>query len=135
MPFDTVQRPDHDLVITIPFGANTDEDLLAYYTKRLEEGTLGGGRHEVVDGRWIDSFDVTPSGQAELVSLLTDQEDLLQGMRWAFIADSMVAFGMFRMFEGQKADLPIETSVFRTTGAAAEWLKVPRDALHIDPPV
>ena len=134
MPFELIEEPEHDLMITAPYGQIADGELLAYYTGRIEDGTLGSGRDELVDGRWIHHFDVSAEGQAALVELLEDHRDRLDGMRWGFIADSMVSFGMFRMFEGQKRDLPFETSVFRTPHAAAEWLGVPVDAVLTDPP-
>jgi hypothetical protein len=134
MPFEAIDRPEHALVITVPRGRITNEELQAYYRARLE-GEPPPRERELVDGRWMDAFDVDAAGQEELVALLAENRDRLAITRWGFIADSMVAFGMFRMFEAQKQDLPFETSVFRTPGAAAEWLTVPVDTLLIDPPV
>ncbi len=135
MPFEAVHRPDHGLVITVPYGRIENEELPAYYAQRFEDGTLEPGLKELVDGRWIQEFAVDADGQNELVELLQDHRDELDGVRWAFIADSMLSFGMFRMFEAQKVDLPFTTGVFRTPGKAAEWLTVPVSELMIDPPV
>ena len=135
MPFDIVQEPEHDLVITVPYDVIKDDELLEYYGQRLTNGTLGPGMKEFVDGRWIGQFDVSAEGQAKLVELLASEREALEGMQWGFLADSMVSFGMFRMFESQKKDLPFTTSVFRTPGRAAEWLGVPHDVLMIEAPV
>ncbi len=135
MPFEAVDRPQYDLVITVPHGRITNEELHSYYSARLEGEGPAPPERELVDGRWIHAFDVDSTRQSDLVDLLVDHRDRLAVTRWGFIADSMVAFGMFRMFEAQKKDLPFETAVFRTPGAAAEWLKVPVSALMIDPPV
>ena len=134
MPFEAIPRPEHDLVITAPYGRVTNAGLSEYYTERLANETLRPELKELVDGRWIQQFDVDAAGQEALVDLLDEHQGRLEGVRWGFIADSMVSFGMFRMFEAQKAELPFETSVFRTPGAAAEWLKVPVSELIIDPP-
>lgn len=119
----------HDLVITRPVGSITNEQLLTYYRGRLEDGTLGPGVRELVDGRGIEAFGVDPAGQRELASLLAEHRDRLEGVRWGFVARRPLAFGMFRMFEAQKGELPFDTAVFESLDAALDWLDVPRDAV------
>ena len=129
MPFESTERQEHDLVITRPYGRITNDELPAYYRERLEAGTLRPDMRELVDGRSIDVFEVDARGQVDLVRLLKEHRDRLEGIRWAFIAPTELAFGMFRMFEAQKSDLPFETAVFRSADEAAEWLGVPEEAL------
>lgn len=129
MPFKSTEKPQHDLVITRPHGRITNDELPAYYEERLQAGTLHPGMRELVDGRSIEVFEVDARGQGALVKLLKEHRDRLEGIRWAFIAPNQLAFGMFRMFEAQKSDLPFETAVFRSADDAAEWLGVPPEAL------
>lgn len=129
MPFKAIMHAEHDLVITVPHGEITNAELPAYYRERLAEGTLRAGLRELVDGRWIDRFDVSAAGQRELVDLLRDHPEQVEGVRWAFIADSPLAYGMFRMFEAQKSDLPFTTSVFGSPTEAAAWLEVPAEVM------
>jgi hypothetical protein len=130
MGFSAIIHEQHDLVITLPQGRITNDELPAYYQGRLEAGTLRPGLRELVDGRAIDDFEVDATGQRALVDLLSLHRDRLEGVRWAFIAETPLAYGMFRMFEAQKADLPFETAVFGTAGAAADWLGIPVEALE-----
>jgi len=131
MAFSATIREEHGLVITRPHGRITNAELPAYYRGRLQAGTLYPGLRELVDGRDIEEFDVDAAGQRALVDLLAEHRERLEGVRWAFIASHPVAYGMFRMFEAQKSDLPFETAVFGDEGDAAEWLGVPLEALAI----
>lgn len=128
MTFNIDIKPEHDLAVTCPVGKITNEQLLSYYRRRLEDGTLHPGVRELVDGRQIEAFDVDPEGQRRLVELLEEHSDRLEGVRWAFVARRPLGFGMFRMFEAQKGDLPFETGVFQSMASALEWLDVPREA-------
>ena len=134
MPFKSIIRAEHDLVITVPYGEITNDELPAYYRDRLAEDTLCPGVRELVDGRWIDAFHVDAYGQRALVRLLTDHRARVEGVRWAFIAGSPLEYGMFRMFEAQKSDLPFTTSVFDTPAEAAAWLEVPVEAVEHERP-
>lgn len=130
MGFSAIIRGEHDLVITLLEGLITNEQLPAYYRGRLDDGTLYPGVRELVDGRRIDEFGVDAMGQRALVELLSSHRERLEGIRWAFIASHPVAYGMFRMFEAQKSDLPFETAVFEDHAAAAAWLGVPEEAVQ-----
>ena len=129
MPFEAEIFEEQNLVVTRPVGAITNEELLAYYRGRLDEGTLRPGLRELVDGRGIEEFGVDPEGQRRLAELLEEYADRLEGVRWAFVARRPLTFGMFRMFEAQKSNLPFETSVFESLELALEWLGVPRDLI------
>ena len=128
MPFEAEILEEQNVVITRPMGAITNEELLTYYRGRLDEGTLRPGLRELVDGRGIEEFGVDPDGQRRLATLLKEHAAELEGVRWAFVARRPLTFGMFRMFEAQKSDLPFETGVFESLDAALEWLGVPRGA-------
>ncbi len=91
MGFSAIIREQHDLVITLPQGRITNAQLPAYYRDRLDAGTLYPGLRELVDGRAIDDFDVDATGQRALVDLLSLHRDRLEGVRWAFIAETPLA--------------------------------------------
>lgn len=126
MPFEAEILEEQNMVITRPIGAITNEELLTYYRGRLDRGTLHPGLRELVDARGIEEFGVDPEGQRRLATLLKENAAELEGVRWAFVARRPLAFGMFRMFEAQKSDLPFETGVFESLDAALDWLDVPR---------
>jgi hypothetical protein len=129
MGFKATIREEHDLVITRPHGRITNAELPAYYLNRVETGTIYPGLRELVDGRGIEEFGVDAAGQRALVDLLSAHRERLEGIRWAFIAEEPAMYGMFRMFEAQKSDLPFETAVFDDAAKAAEWLGVPPEVL------
>ena len=130
MAFEADVRPGHDLVVTRPVGVITNRQLVSYYRGRLDDGSLYPGLRELVDGRGIEEFGVDSEGQRRLVRLLEPHGDQLRGMRWAFVARRPLDFGMFRMFEAQKSELPFTTRVFRSLDPAMEWLGVPKDLVE-----
>jgi len=65
----------------------------------------------------------TAEGQQELAVLVGGLEDQLRGYRLAMVADSDLVFGMFRMWDMQRADLDYEVRVFRDYDDALAWLE------------
>lgn len=133
MPFNAEPHPDHRLIVTRLTGSITDEELLAYYTSRFEDHSIGRGLRELVDARNLEYFQVTPDGQDRLVQLFQPHEAVLDGVRWAFLATGPFSYGMFRMFEAQSGAIPLEIDVFKTPEGAALWLDVPVDILDGTP--
>ena len=104
-------------------GDLDDAGLIQYFARMKAENMLQQYSREIVDGRQIGAMHTTATGQQELAVLVGALEDQLRGYRLAMVADSDIVFGMFRMWEMQRADLDYEVRVFRDYDAALAWLE------------
>lgn len=119
--FDTIS--DGKILWTRFVGDLDDAGLLQYYQRMKTENMLQKYKRELVDGRQIGAMHTTAEGQQELAVLVGGLEDQLRGYRLAMVADSDLVFGMFRMWDMQRADLDYEVRVFRDYDEALAWLE------------
>lgn len=117
------RSPHHDptIIYTLLSGLITDQELLAYYSDALTSWP-GGRWRELVDGTQITDMALTPTSLKQLAHLVTSHIQRLNNARVAMVAQSDLAYGMFRMWELQRAQLGYDVRVFRQLGEAERWL-------------
>lgn len=99
----------------------TDEEILGYY-RRPELQEHAGVWREIVDGRPITDMVVTPEGQKRLAEFVSKYVERMRGGRVAMVAGSDLTYGMFRMWEMQRADLGYAVRVFFSFAEALAWV-------------
>lgn len=121
MPLRRLPDADGTVVRTRLFGRVTDDELLAYYERMLEDDFPRPLR-EFVDGTDVEEMAITSGGQQRLAQRLMTQEDVLRGGRVAMLAIADATYGMFRMWELKRAAMDYEVRVFRDRAEAETWL-------------
>ena len=120
MPIAHDLLPATGVLHTRLIGTVTDTELLEYYRIQVRQGE--GTWKELVDGREITTYSITPEGQRALAQFVSGYRDRLRGGRVAMVAVSDVTFGMFRMWQLQREGLGYEVAVFRDFDRAMAWL-------------
>lgn len=121
MPVTYSLLDDANVIHTRLSGRVTDEEILAYY-RRPEIQAHEGTWREIVDGRDIAEMVVTPEGQKRLAEFVAVYVERMQDGRVAMVAGNDLTYGMFRMWELQRADLGYEVRVFRSLDEARLWV-------------
>lgn len=63
--------------------------------------------------------------ELRIVDYIHDHLALFRGSKWAFVADSLLIFGLGRMGQILTSDFPFTCSVFQSPEQAAAWLGCP----------
>lgn len=121
MPISREPSQPSGVIRTVLSGAVTDAELLAYYRAPFFLDFTGTWR-EIVDGRAITTYSITPDGQRQLARFASEHVDKLRGGRVAMVAATDVTFGMFRMWQLQRERLGYDVEVFRDLDEALAWV-------------
>ncbi len=124
MPFSSHFEVEKKLLVTTLTGRITDKELLSHYGNLLYSNAFKEVHLELVDARAVESWQATPTAQWQLAAIARHFDDQLNGLRVAMVAPTDHIFGMFRMWELQRADLDYEVHVFRHYDQACHWLDV-----------
>jgi hypothetical protein len=116
---------DYELLLTQLIGVVTEAEFLSYYGRLLETGRIADFSCELVDGRHVTRWDVPPEAQWTLADMARERVHLLSDLSVAMLAPNDLLYGVFRMWQLQRADLDYEVQAFRELADAVEWLGVP----------
>ena len=116
---------ERQLVFTHVEGVIGDEDVLGYAREFPNDPHFEAGYGGLVDATGLERVEVTPEGVRGVAHLTERLEKVFAGAKVAIVAVTDVAFGMARMYQGVRGDVPYEIRVFRDLGEARRWLGLP----------
>ena len=131
MPIDYAVDGDRDLMICIASGAVTNQSVVSWMRRLIEDPAYRTGMNAVVDARPIEDLVVNADAIDDIVDLATKMEHRFAGSRWAVIADRDGLFGLSRMYELRREAQTYDVRAFREAAEAYAWLGLPED---YDPP-
>ena len=109
------------ILITTMTAVVTDAELLSYYP-RASSDYIDHPWREIVDGSTITEMRISSAGHRQLMEYALQNVERMRGGRLAMVGTTDLIFGMFRMWELQRADLDYEVRVFRSRAEAEQWL-------------
>lgn len=118
MPVEYRIDPERKLVITRGRGVVTDDDLLGHQRDLLADPDFDGSFGQLARYDEIERFDVS----ADAVRTLAAPKMYGPGVKRAFVVPSDVAFGLARMFQTLRDQMPEQIGVFRTLEEAERWI-------------
>ena len=122
MPIDYWLDKKHDIVVTRVTGLMTDEEIVSYMSRLIEDTSWPSGMNGYVDARGISGFEVTSAGIEKARKLGVTGEHRFSGSRWVIVTDQDAVFGMTRMYELTRNPETYQVCVFRHDEDALDWL-------------
>jgi hypothetical protein len=111
------------LVSAVFEGELTDADLFEYLTDMLGSTAYGAGWHSFLDFTRVEAVGLTVAGVERMRDLPPEMETRLHGARAVILAPpGSAAFGMARMYEMMRDNVPYQIAVLSDRDEAMEWL-------------
>lgn len=130
MPIYHFIRERHAVVISVHVGATSDDEFLDAYEALYANPQFSHDYRQLID---LSSADSRPRSATALkrVSYLVMRtfKDDLEVPRFALVAPHDLSFGLSRMYEVFRDELPGEVLVTRNPLEATKWLDIPHEIL------
>jgi hypothetical protein len=125
MPIRHHIRRDLRLVVSIHYGAVSDQEFLDGYRTLFEDPEFDLGFNRLVDLRRTDSSSRSTSALRSFAAWVKQRYEGAQvAPKTAVVAPRDVSFGLARMYEAFTNLTPGEFVVFRSVDAALAWLGI-----------
>ena len=117
-------RIDGDLVVVIPYGVNTFEDVCALFERLIADPVFSPPAKILFDARHTNYG--PPSEELEMLSEFLAKPDALKKSRWAVVANpGTLVYGLSRMFCCLAESQGIFAEPFADCDEARCWLLDP----------
>jgi len=104
-------------------GAVTDRDLIDAFQRLLRDPAYDASLNDLVDLRDVSQMGITSAGLHRLIGLYDERGPTEVHTRNAIVAPTDVLYGVSRMFQTLRGESALaELEVFRTIGAAEDWI-------------
>ncbi len=124
MPITYRIDPERNLVMTEGRGVITDNDLLEYLSKRMNDPLFRSDMKELVDFRDVERDELTMESFLEFSNQLLKYISELKDYRIAIVTTSDLHFGFTRVYMSMMKEYIGDMQVFRDMEEAKTWLFV-----------
>ena len=115
---------ERNLVLTTGSGTLTDNDIIQFKARLLQDPDFKPGMKELSDIRGIDQLDITPSGVQAMVQQDARNSAEVASHKLALVVSKEVAYGMARMYQTLTQSNIETVGVFRDIDEARAWLQL-----------
>ena len=115
------------LVFTTVEGVVDDEDVLGYVREFPNDPDFEPGCGGLIDARGLERIEVTGDGVRSAAHLTARLAEVFRGAKVAIVAVTDAAFGVARMYQGVRGEVPYEIRIFRDLAEARRWLGLPEE--------
>ena len=115
---------ERNLVLTTGSGTLTDNDIIQFKARLLQDPDFKPGMKELSDIRGIDQLDITPSGVQAMVQQDARHSAEVASHKLALVVSKEVAYGMARMYQTLTQSNIETVGVFRDIDEARAWLQL-----------
>jgi hypothetical protein len=111
-----------DVVFATAHGVITDDEILEYATRMVNDPGIDPGVDQLIDLRGIDAAAVLSDTIRRLAEIFRDYDPVPARAKLAIVASRDVLFGMARMYEVYRDRDSDSIGVFRDIEEARRWL-------------
>jgi hypothetical protein len=123
MPISYRIDAERNLVLAEAHGVLTDDDIINFRKRLLEDPAFQPGMHELSDYRRAERHELTTEGLQRFIEHdKSVMEKLGSDYRIAIVTRSDLHFGFSRMYIAGVSDILPEVQVFRDIDEAEAWL-------------
>lgn len=124
MPYRSRSFADESLRITVLTGVLTEAEILEEYGRVLGSPEFDPTHRELVDLSGVERLDISVTGVGKAVAMARPFDRAGIANRQAIVAPTDVSYGISRMYQLMRHELPGESEIFRDLDTACRWLGI-----------